>query len=133
MSKVSKEVAEQEFQRFIDEMDIDADEAEMSEEDLKAFTVEKNKIIKAICKGSLVINDEGEPVYTPVKGDSGPITFHEPTGAALMAMDRRKKGEDVAKIYSLLAEVTKVDASTFAKLPMRDLRVCTALGTLFLA
>ena len=99
----------------------------------KSFKLEKSKVIKAIQKGSLVINDEGLPIFTPKKGDSGPITFYEPTGASLMAMDKRKKNEDFSKFYSVLGDITKTDAKTFSKLKMSDLRVCMAIGTLFLA
>lgn len=133
-NKVSLEVAEKDFERFIEEMDIDADVSSMDEEDLKSFNVEKSKIIKAIVKGSLIISEEGFPVFTPVRTvDSKPITFYEPTGASLMAMDKRKKNEDFSKFYNVLADITKTDPSTFAKLKMSDLKVCIAIGTLFLA
>jgi hypothetical protein len=105
----------------------------MTEEELKDFLPEKIKIIKAMKNGSLVINEEGEPVFSPRKSDIPPIVFHEPTGASLVAMDKKKKNEDFSKFYTVLADITKTSAATFAKLKMRDLKVCIAIGTLFLA
>lgn len=132
--KVSEEVAELEFQRFVEEMDLDVNESEMDENDLKDFLNEKKKIIRAIQRGSLVVTEEGLPVFTPTRNvDATPITFYEPTGASLLAMDKRKKNEDFSKFYTVLADITKTNAGVFAELKMSDLKVCIAIGTLFLA
>lgn len=134
MIKIAQEVAEQEFSRFVDAMALDVDESGMDEEDLEGFKQQKDKIIKAICDGSLIINDAGEPVFTPTRvKDAEPITFHEPDGAALMAMDRRKSKENIAKLYATMGEITKLPAKTFATMKMADLKVCLAIVTLFLA
>lgn len=131
--KVAKEVAEQEFERFIDAMDLDVDTAGMDEDDKKGFEQQKSRIIGAIQSGALVVNDDGEPVFTPQRTkDAEPITFHEPTGASLMAMDRKKKTEDIGKLYSAMGDMTGKHPSTFAKMKMPDLKVCMAVTTLFL-
>jgi hypothetical protein len=132
--KVCLEVAEVEFNRFVELMDLDCDEKSMGDEDRQGFTEQKEKLIKAICKGSLVVNEEGEPIFTPQRTkDAKPITFYEPTGASLMAMDRKKKTEDVAKLYATMADMTRTDSKTFAKMKNADLKVCMAITTLFLA
>lgn len=132
--KVCLEVAEAEFQRFVELMDLDCDEKSMGEEDKAGFSEQKEKLIKAIRKGSLVVNENGEPIFTPQRtNDAKPITFYEPTGASLMAMDRKKKSEDVAKLYATMADMTRTDAKTFAKMKNADLKVCMAITTLFLA
>ena len=134
MSKVSQEVAEAEFARFGDAMDLDFDVSVMDDDDKAGFETQKRRVVRAIMKGSLVVNDKGEPVYTPQRVESAePITFFEPRGGALMAMDRRKKNEDVAKMYALMGEMTKVPARTYSSMPMADLKVCQAVVTLFLA
>lgn len=133
-NKIASEVAEQEFNRFVDAMDLDVDPDGMDEEDLKGFETQKQRVIEAIKQGILVINDDGEPVFTPQRTqDIESITFYEPTGASLMAMDRRKKNEDMAKMYALMGSITKVHANTFAKMKMSDLKVCQAITILFLA
>ena len=133
-SKIVLEVAEQEFGRFTDLMDLDVDTSVMDEDDLKGFESQKRVLILAIQKGSLVINDNGEPVFTPqrAEGDVNPLTFHEHTGASLMAMDRKKKTEDVGKLYSIMGDMTKTNANLFAKMKGGDLKVCTAIVTLYL-
>ncbi|ARB06255.1 hypothetical protein SppYZU01_18 [Shewanella phage SppYZU01] len=131
--KVAKEVAEQEFQRFVDAMDLDVDPADMDEDDKKGFQQQKDRVIAAIQSGALVVNDKGEPVYTPQRTkDADTITFHEPTGASLMAMDRKKKSEDIGKLYAAMGDMTGAHPSTFAKMKMADLKVCMAVTTLFL-
>lgn len=134
MQKVGKEVAEAEFNRFIESMDIDVSVENMTEEDKKSLEGQKSKIITAIENGSMTINDNGEPSYTTQRGkESVTITFYEPTGATLMAMDNKKKTEDVGKMYSAMADMTKTSTKTFANMQMGDLKVCMAVATLFLA
>jgi len=132
MQRVANEVAEAEFQRFAETMDLEVDPAEMNEEDRKGFELQKRRMIKAIEAGSLAINDAGEPVFSPTRSDCGPITFSEPTGAAFMAMDQKKKTEDVGKMYAIMASISGQPAGTFAKMKNADLKVCMAVVTLFL-
>lgn len=132
---VATEVAEQEFERFADEMDLELDTSLMDVEDLTAFNKQKNRIIRAIERGNLVINENGEAVYTPGNKRSkhtDPITFHERTGASLMAMDGKKKGHDVAKTYAVLADMCKVHPSVFAGLAGTDVKICEALFALLM-
>lgn len=135
MNVVDKETAEHEFDRFIEMMDLDLDTADMDQEDLNAFNKQKRRILRALEKGTLVINDNGEAVYTPANPKSGykePITFHERTGASLMAMDNKKKNHDVAKTYAVLAEMCKVNQKVFASLVGTDVKVCEALFALLM-
>jgi hypothetical protein len=126
--KAAQEVADAEFNRFTEEMDLDVEVDLMDAEDLTAFLKQKRRFIAAIMDGSLVINDNGEAVYTPRKsGDIEPLTFHERTGASTMAMDGKKKGHDVAKTYAVMADLTKTHSSTFAKMKGIDIKVCEAI------
>lgn len=133
--KVALDVAYQEFDRFVEEMDLDLDTSFMDEEDLTAFGKQKNRIIRAIQRGHLVINENGEAVYTPYnKGSKNreALTFHERTGASLMAMDGKKKGHNVAKTYAVLADMCRVHPSVFAGLAGMDVKVCEALFALLM-
>jgi hypothetical protein len=132
---IALEVAEQEFDRFAEDMDLDLDVSKMDEDDKTAFEKQKRRILRAIQKGSLVINDDGEAVYTPSHPRSGytePLTFHERTGASLMAMDGKKKGHDVAKTYAVLADMCKVHQRVFAGLVGTDVKTCEALFALLM-
>jgi len=131
--KVDSETAENEFNRFVDMMDLDLDATFMDEEDRKGLELQKRRIVRSIQSGALVINDEGEPVFTPQRSNEiEALTFHEPTGSAFMAMDKRKKNEDVSKMYAVMAEMSKVHSNVFSKLKGSDLKVCQAVVTLFL-
>lgn len=131
--KISKEMAEQEFDRFLEAMDIEADPVDMDEDDKKGFEQQKSKLVSTIMSGSVVIDDDGQPIFTPKRSGGGePITFYEPTGASLMAMDRKKKAEDIGKLYATMADMTKQPAKRFANMKYADLKVCIAITTLFL-
>lgn len=132
MEKIVKEVAEQEFDRFAEMMDLDFDESSMDEEDLKSFQQQKRRLVLAIQSGSLVIDEKGQPVFTPQRSDNlDPITFYEPTGASLTATDKRKKGEEMAKMFALMASATRTAPVTFSKMKMADFKVCQAIINLF--
>jgi hypothetical protein len=127
---VATDVAEQEFERFLDAMDIDRDPASMDEDDKKGFEDAKRKFVKQVEVGRLVVDEKGQPVYTTHAGKT--LIFHEPTGASFMAMDSKKKGADVAKMCAVMADIAHCDPSEFAKMPNRDFQVCKTIITLFL-
>jgi hypothetical protein len=132
--KIAPEVAEAEFERFVAAMDFDIDAKSMAnEEERAAFATTKRTIVRAMECGHLIINEKGEPVYTPQLGDQAPITFFEPSGVSLMAMESKKKGQDVSKMFATLGDMTRTSVARFAALKQRDLRVCMALATLFLS
>jgi hypothetical protein len=132
--KISLEMAEQEFYRFGEMMDLDFDTSYMDEDDKKGFEQAKRRIVKAIMAGAMIIDENGQPVYTPQRaGDEiNSITFYEPTGATYMAMDKKKKTEDMGKMMALMADYTKTSSGLFAKMKNSDFKVCLAVTSLFL-
>lgn len=134
MTKVAKEVADLEFQRFIDMNQILWERPNLTEDDLQSREEQKAYIVTAMMSGALVINENGEPIFTPQRSENAqPLTFHEPTGASMQAMDRKKKTEDVGKLFATMGDMTRTDAKTFSVMKMSDLKVCLAITTLFLA
>jgi len=132
--KVARDAAQADFDRFIEKMDLDVEPEGMDDEDLQAFKSAERVMSRAIRKGRLVVNAEGEPIYTPVMGASkDPIIFHEPKGSTYSAMDQKKKGHDISKMFASMAEMTQTSAVTFENMHGRDLKVCQAIVTLFLA
>lgn len=130
----AREVAEAEFERFAAAMDLEFDTKRMDADDLKSFNEQKHRILRAIMRGHLVVDGKGQFVYTPQGGsDHTPITFYEPTGASMMAMDRKKKGEDVGKMYATMADMTRTSPERFARMANRDLKICQTIAVLFLA
>jgi hypothetical protein len=134
-TRIAPEVAEAEFLRWADEMDIDTDTSSFDAEDLAAFNKMKRRLLNAMEKGALMVNEKGEAVYTPQNPDSkhrDPLTFHERTGASLMAMDGKKKGHDVAKTYAVMGDMCRVHQGIFAGLAGSDIKVCEALFALLM-
>lgn len=130
---VAQEVAEDEFNRFCDSMDIDNNTEAMTEEDEKSFKGPKETIIRAIMQGSLIVNDDGEPVYTPRNSPKvGELTFREPNGADYMAMDRKKDGQNISKMWAMADAVTKSTPGAISNLRNRDLKVVQAIMQLFM-
>lgn len=130
--KISKDMAEAEFERFSEAMDLDLESADEDAEDKKAAAQVKNKIINALQKGSLVIDDKGQPVYTPQRSECEPLTFYESTGASLMAMDKAGDKEKTKKLFLVGADITKTSVKTFSMLKGGDLKTCLAITSAFL-
>ena len=108
-------------------------EATWQTKDLQSFKSAKRVIIRAMRMEHLVINEKGEPRYTPQLGNTDTITFHEPTGATYLAMDQKKKGHDIGKMFASMGDQTHTSAGRFSSMNARDLKVCQALIVLFLA
>ncbi len=132
---IDKEVAIEEFERFAGSMDLDMDESTMDDDDIKNLNKMKNRLIKATMEGHLVINEKGEAVYTPSNEESrnkDPITFHERTGASLMAMDGKGKNHDAARMYAILGDMCRVKPKVFAGLVGIDVKISEALFALLM-
>lgn len=131
---VVREQAEAEFNNFTKLMALKFDVEKMDNEDRTAFEKIYERLIDALMNGSLVINDVGEPVYTPqrTKNFDSPITFHEPTGGDISQMDKKKTGQDVGKMYQVMASMTHQSSSVFAKLKGVDYKICLGIVNLFL-
>lgn len=134
-NKVDIDSANAEFDRFVECMDLDLDTSAMDSEDFTQFNKLKSKIIRAVMKGSLIFNDNGEAIYQPQNKRSKyqePITFHERSGASLMAMDGKKKNHDVSKTYAVMGEMCRVHQKVFAGLVGVDVKICEALFALLM-
>lgn len=124
---VADEVAKAAFESFVEAFDLDINPEGMDAEDRKSLDNERRVFLRAVRQGRLVVDDAGQPIYTPVKGNEKPVTFHEYTGASLMEMDRAKKDHDMKKSTLLLAAITKESPARFANMKARDLKVCQAI------
>lgn len=131
--KIGSDVAEQEFNRFVDLMNLDVEDEYLNDEDKAGLATNRHRFLRAVEAGSLTVDGDGVPTFTPQKSDNcEPIIFYEPTGASLMAMDRKKEGADVGKMFTIMADFTKTDQNRFAKLKVGDLNVCMAVAMLYL-
>lgn len=132
---VDEQTAEKEFDRFGNLMDLDFDTPAMNEEDAQNFNQQKGVFIRAVRRGLLSVDDEGQPVYELSGSVNGidKITFYEPTGADFRQQDKRKKNEMTARMHTIMASFTKTPEQVYAKMKNRDLKVCQAITTLFMA
>lgn len=132
--KFGRDVAEQAFEQFCVEMDIDHDVSKMDEKDAEGFNENKELIISAFMDGRLQFNENQEPELTCQRSKiDKPLVFREPSAADYMAMDRKKEGQDVGKMISLMDSVTRTANGTCSKLKGRDFKIAKAIMTLFMA
>lgn len=129
---MTAENAELELQRFADAMDLDIDASRMDESDKKSFESTKYKLIRAMQRGRLVIDDKGQPIYSPAHDDAGSVTFHQPTGSMIAASDGKKDTENIKRLNAIMGEMTHCHPSRFANMKLPDLKVCQAIAALFL-
>lgn len=86
--------------------------------------------VKAMMHGHLVINGEGEAVYTPHRPRSThkePLVFRERMGA-----DMLNGGTGTGRTYRIMASICGVDAGTFSKLAGADITTCEAIYSLLM-
>ena len=130
------ESAENDFDKWAEAMDLDFRESRMNADSLENFLNLKDLILSGFCRGSILINEECEIVFTPENKKSKffgkPIVFHESDANALMAQDRRQKGQDVAKMWAVLGAMCKIHPSVFSGMHGRDTKICIALFTLLM-
>lgn len=134
-AKVDPETAEVEFQRWVSAMGLayKIEDPKMSSEDRESLEKQKLPIIDAIRFGRLACNEAGEFVFIPQIGDTSPITFYEPDGAGIRAMDNAgKKDENIRKTYAVLAAITKQTEHRFNMMKNRDLVVCNCIFAFFM-
>lgn len=129
--KISRDMAEAEFERFCDENFIDTDLTGLDQEDVDAFEAHKLRIVKAICIGWVTIDDDATASIEISPELS--LSFKSPNSSALMAADSVKPGKDIAKLNAVMASIVGKSPKTFAAIPMKQYQVCASITTLFLA
>ena len=132
---VNEKVAQSEFDRFVEYNDLDLEESDLDLEDATQLKKCKDKIIKAIRRGALVVDEKGIPTYTSYHEASkptDPLTFYPRTGSGLMAADGKKKNHEMASMYAVLGEICKVHPKVFAGLAGPDIKICESMFTLLM-
>lgn len=129
--KITREVAEVEFDRFCSKMDLEFETDLMSEDDVNAFRKQKRRITNAIQRGSLIIDDTGHAVYTPVNQEvDKPLRFSQFGGLAISSTDGKKRDDRALQLHAMMAQMAKVGPHTFVKMKGIDTKVCMAITML---
>lgn len=130
--KVAREVAEADFERMCAAYRIDLDLSDLDDEGRAEFAATRDKIVRLMMRGTVVVGADGNPTYT-VPGSAKGYTFHPPTGATLMALETHGAGKNISNSMAAIADMVHTDKSEFAKMDLRDYRAISTLGGLFLA
>lgn len=131
--KVAKEAAEADFARLCVLRRIDTDEDGMTPKEIESFAGLRTKVVKAICAGTLVVEEKGGVIYTPPVADPKPITFRMAKGSTFMAMDDGKAKGEQHQMVAMIADMTGWSKGDLSKLDAPDYVFCTNLVNLFLA
>jgi hypothetical protein len=134
VEKIVLEVAEAEFERFAGSWNLDTDIETMSIEDRDDFEGHKRKIVRQIQGGRVVINEEGNIIYTlftPV-GTLAEVTIKRPKGRTYMAMDKIKEGQNIGKLLHFLSSAINQLPGVIKQMDGIDFKFLQAVYMLFL-
>ena len=131
-TKINKEMAEAEFQRWCDAMDIETDAEFFEEEDdISSFKKNKSKVVRSIMDGSTIINDEGLLVYTTRRKEKQKTyTFNEFYGSILISMEKIEGGN--ARMFTGCGEITQTSQGDFSSMKGSDLALSQAVFILLM-
>jgi hypothetical protein len=135
MSEIlAADAAEAEFNRFIQEWDIDANVGAMSSDDKSTFESQKSRVIKELCRGRAVLDEEACFIYKLAypKGSLTELTF-DISRANKAVMDGFKDREAMKKTAAYIGSLAGMPVNTILNLDARDQKFGEALITLFLA
>lgn len=136
MEKVAGEVADLEFDRLCKYYNVDTNPEYMDEKDLESFNNLRRKLTFPIREGHLTVDEGGVPTYAmQYEGFEAltSLTFKVPTGHAIASWDKFSDREGIKKLNSYMGNMTSQTDMVFIKMDGRDLQVCQAIVTLFLA
>lgn len=131
--KISRDVAEAEFQRFLDCMRLNFTTEGLDAEDRTQVELHKKRFVNAVMDGRLVVDQKGIPTYTPRdSADKDPITFPQPKGGDFMQADLHKKNHDITKGMAIMAAATHQPLERYRDMEWSDFRVCQAISGLYM-
>jgi len=125
---ICPEVAEQEFTRFCDRMDLEVKPENFDAAGLKVFNELKGTVLEAIRFGDVEINEKGCPAVRPSStGITQPIVFQEWSYGAAEEADKYSKEGAFKKNRVMLSQLTGCEPYVFLKLNKRDTYNLTAI------
>ncbi len=132
--KITKEMAEKEFQGWADHLRLDTNEEEMDVEEKSEFLQIKKKFVYCLLHGYTQTEENGDLVLNliePIAGKSK-ITFRRKfKGAAFVVMDRYKESQNVHKTVAFLGAWVGVDPKVLMKMDAIDLWFGMKMVSLF--
>ena len=129
MSKIDKETAIAEFDRFKSAMRLRLDREGMDENDRRDVRDDIEILIGEIMEGRLVIDDEGRPVYQLYEGEA--LTFKRPKGGSIAVIDRKKEAHKIAQLQAIIGELCGKPVSFIQAMDWADIDICAIIVGLF--
>jgi hypothetical protein len=131
---VAPEVAAGEFDDIVEAFDLLVEPEAMDAEDRTAFDNLRRRLTRAIVRGWVTVDTDAPSVtFTPQRSKrTDPLVFRERTGAALMAMDGKKKNSEMAKTYAIMGNMCGVNPAVFASLTGEDGKVAECIFRLLM-
>lgn len=130
------EAAEREFDRFVEDWDIDGEvDDTWTQEDREAFEEQKRRLVRRIGKGWIVIGDDSSVTIKLRHSDDidlSEVVLRVPKGNAYVKLDIFKERENVKRMTSMLGSMSGQNPVMFAKMDARDLKPALAVATLFI-
>jgi hypothetical protein len=129
--KVAEEVASAEFSRLCAANRIDEDESIFTKDELAEWRSARAAIVRDICRGKVMIDPEGRPIWTTQEGKA--LKFNRATTATFIALETYGKGKDVSNTMAAIGEMTGIGQGELSKLEASDFHGCNRIAQLFLA
>jgi len=139
--KLSQEVAEEQINLLLEYYDIDLEDPNLDEDEIRGIKSAARKLTRAVRRGGVEIKDEddGLAVYVhlrhPPKGTDESIRFREVDGKAKVAMKDVKSATDHhGRLYKMMANLSGESLSYPKLIALKgvDLATVECLGLLFL-
>lgn len=133
-AKISEEVAEEQFDSFLDYFDIDFNDIEIEDGEATAKTI-KTALVRAIRRGALVISVGGDfsikQILTHPIDDIQEIIYTDKFAKARLAMDHESPKKSQARMLAFMAALSGTPASKLIKMKGKDLMVYGRLTAIF--
>ena len=131
---IDGETAEALFDDFCKNWRIKNDTSKFDKDDVTAFAQAKEKLIEAYKEGNLDNVDSKTLEYKfiyPEDAGCSSIKIRRPRGATYMEFDSGKKDDAMKKMFYVLSEMTGKNVAFFSKVDGADIKILTAITTLF--
>ena len=132
---LSPEVAEKEFDRFVELWDIDGEVESMDEESRDGFEEHKRRLVRGLRGGSITVDEEGLVTIQlrwPTLENLAEVVCKPPGGDAMLGWDKYKDRQQVHKLNSFLGSMCGQSPAIFARMDGRDLKAVQTVALLFL-
>jgi len=133
-TKITKEMAESEFQGWAEHLRLDTDEEDMDAEEKSDFIQIKKKFKYCLIRGITHVEENGDLVLnliSPIGGKSEIVFRRSFKGPAFVVMDRYKDSQHVHKTVAFLGAWVGVDPKQLLQMDAIDLWFCMKMVSLF--